>query len=330
MLNGSRAGAAMMLIAVSLAGAVKADGKCTLRQIGELTVAPGSLVPVIQAEVDGKPVQMVIDTGSSATSLTKRTAAKLGLTVKQLDYEKMYEGRGEETVGEVGIKSFKVGPLAANNLNLMISGEGSEGGELGIQFLRQSDIEFDLPEGKVRFFKPEGCEGDQVVYWGKAYAVAPISTNNNLGEIDVWVKVSGQPVLAEMATGMDRSVVTPAAARFSMTGPATRTTLGGNAVEGEVATFESFSFGDETIRNAKIGVADLFRKDRQVLVGSRIATEVVHRPDMVLGADFFHSHRIYISKSQNKVYVSYMGGPVFDTRSAAPANESAAGASKSP
>jgi hypothetical protein len=35
---------------------------------------------------------------------------------------------------------------------------------------------------------------------------------------------------------------------------------------------------------------------------------------MLLGADFFRSHRVYVAKSQGKVYVSYVGGPVFETR----------------
>ena len=35
---------------------------------------------------------------------------------------------------------------------------------------------------------------------------------------------------------------------------------------------------------------------------------------MILGVDFLRSHRIYISNRQRKIYASYMGGPVFDTR----------------
>ena len=31
----------------------------------------------------------------------------------------------------------------------------------------------------------------------------------------------------------------------------------------------------------------------------------------LLGADFFRSHRVYVARGQRKVYVSYMGGPVF-------------------
>jgi hypothetical protein len=32
---------------------------------------------------------------------------------------------------------------------------------------------------------------------------------------------------------------------------------------------------------------------------------------MLLGADFFLSHRIFVSNEQHKVYFTYNGGPVF-------------------
>jgi hypothetical protein len=32
---------------------------------------------------------------------------------------------------------------------------------------------------------------------------------------------------------------------------------------------------------------------------------------MLLGADFFVSHRIYVSNAQHKMYFTYNGGPVF-------------------
>lgn len=33
---------------------------------------------------------------------------------------------------------------------------------------------------------------------------------------------------------------------------------------------------------------------------------------MLIGADFFLSHRIYVASSQGKLYCTYNGGPVFD------------------
>ena len=45
--------------------------------------------------------------------------------------------------------------------------------------------------------------------------------------------------------------------------------------------------------------------------GSRIAREIDGLPEMLIGADFVRSHRIYVALGQRKVYFSYLGGPVF-------------------
>ena len=33
--------------------------------------------------------------------------------------------------------------------------------------------------------------------------------------------------------------------------------------------------------------------------------------DMLIGADFFRAHRVYIARGQKKMYFTYQGGPVF-------------------
>jgi hypothetical protein len=81
--------------------------------------------------------------------------------------------------------------------------------------------------------------------------------------------------------------------------------------------FPSFSFGDETIKNARLDIGELFGADKEVYTGARLPEPTVDAPAMLLGSDFFRSHRVYVALSQRTVYVSYMGGPVFQTRAAA-------------
>ncbi len=40
--------------------------------------------------------------------------------------------------------------------------------------------------------------------------------------------------------------------------------------------------------------------------------------DMLIGADFFLSHRIYVASKQRKVYFTFNGGPVFNLADAPP------------
>ena len=44
-------------------------------------------------------------------------------------------------------------------------------------------------------------------------------------------------------------------------------------------------------------------------------------PDMLLGADFFRTHRVLIAYSQRKVYFAYAGGTVFPGRKGRPCAE---------
>ena len=133
------------------------------------------------------------------------------MTVKVVDYVTMYGTDGQDRLGEVGVKEFTVGPFMTRNSNIAVVGRGHQTieGVLGIQFFRQADVEFDLAHGKIRFFKAESCNGDQVVYWGSAYSVAPIYMHSSNAMIEVEVKVGDRPIRALMDTGATRSVVIP-------------------------------------------------------------------------------------------------------------------------
>ena len=89
--------------------------------------------------------------------------------------------------------------------------------------------------------------------------------------------------------------------------------IGEKRVTQSVVKLDSFAFDQEKIMNTPVTVADLFSANREVATGDRLARNVMDFPEMLLGADFFWSHRIFLAKSEGKAYVSYVGGPVFAT-----------------
>jgi len=133
-------------------------------------------------------------------------------------------------------------------------------------------------------------------------------------------------VLAALDTGASATTVTREAARkagvhleshdVAYVGPSHG--LGPKAVETYVAVFPTLNIGDETIKNAKLGIADLFGRDKEIASGSRIPRAAIETPDMLLGMDFFLSHRVYVARSQGKIYFSYLGGPVFRLKPRSP------------
>ena len=65
-----------------------------------------------------------------------------------------------------------------------------------------------------------------------------------------------------------------------------------------IAPFASFKLGDEEIRNTRL----------------RIGDPGVDTTDMLIGADFFLSHRIYVASKQHRLFFTYNGGAVFNLK----------------
>jgi len=312
---------------LAVAPAARSEATCQMQELGELPVTVAGNVTV-DAQVNGQPVRLIVDTGSAHTLLTHPAAERLGLVLRPLVGVKMYGVGGGENGASARVKELKVANLVATDFDILVTGPhplGGAQGVLGAMFLMQTDVEFDFPHEKLRFFRPKNCKGDQVVYWGTAYSVAPMIGTTD-GRIDLTVYLNGKPTNAMMDTGASGSAVTPNAAANAGVTPTSNGSsatapiygLGRDEVSSYVGLFPSFAFGDETIHNAKIEVADMFHADKEVAMDSHIPTAAADAPNMLLGDDFFRSHRVYVSLSQRKVYVSYVGGPVFSAPGAAP------------
>jgi tetratricopeptide (TPR) repeat protein len=75
--------------------------------------------------------------------------------------------------------------------------------------------------------------------------------------------------------------------------------VNGKSFETWLTHFDSLDIDGELIRNARLRIADV---------------EVPAGADMVLGADFFLSHRMYVATALRRVFLTYNGGHVFDLR----------------
>jgi hypothetical protein len=69
-----------------------------------------------------------------------------------------------------------------------------------------------------------------------------------------------------------------------------------------VARFDTVAIGNELIRDPKLRMQDYV---------ADMARSRQEPPDLILGADFLKTHRVFVSRSQDKVYFSYTGGQVF-------------------
>jgi predicted aspartyl protease len=287
--------------------------------------------------INGHDVNMLLDTGATKSMIWRSSAKALDLTVSRVGVDvKMYGVDGKDNTGIVTIRDFKIKSGVAHNIEMLASGGGDAPGKfvglLGENVISNWDIDFDFSAGKVRRFEPKNCEGAQVVsIWGSAsYSVLPLVAAPPGSDL-VWahVQIDGHPALAMFDTGASSSIVTSAAVRrlglkaeTQIESPGLSHGIANKGMKTSIATFSSLSIGQETIRNVQLRVADLFSRNLEVIGGSAIAQSVMDSPDLLIGADFFLAHHVYLARSQDKIYFSYKGGPIFqrEAKSAEPAD----------
>jgi hypothetical protein len=176
------------------------------------------------------------------------------------------------------------------------------------------DTEYDYAHNAVRIFKPDGCAGPDVVYWGGPYSEVDQIRNEFFG-----VNIGGRVLEGAFSSGDEASFITSEATRrlSVKVQPAGLLPMGMlvevsvKPIEVSIATFDDVGVGDEHIKNAALAVGDVFSDNTSTFTGSHLQQEIIYRPEVVLGADFMRSHRIFVAPDQHKIYFSYEGGPVF-------------------
>ena len=313
---------------VSLTPCEPAAAGCKLVKLAELPVTMRGR-PSVPVSINGHTTSMIVDTGSWKTMIWRPAAASLDLKLTSAHMTN-YGAGGEDSVDRVRVRDFTLAGYTVHDFDMYAAGRGQAGeaaGFIGEDLLSRIDVEFDLQAGAIRLFTPEGCQGDQVVYWAASYSMVPLLRppgNTNWPVANV--SVNGHEALALFDSGASNSTITTSAIkRPGMSPENTPTSAGsgrgiaGKAFATDIATFETVTVGQESVQHAQLMIADL--SNRTIRTGSLIPQDVVgnpdlleREPDLILGADFFLAHRIYIARSQKKLYFTYRGGPLFQPR----------------
>ncbi len=298
---------------------------CKMIEIAEFHVDPKSRTPIVDGEIDGKPVKVMFDTGGFSL-IPRHEADRLGLVLTPTN-AKVFGIGGESDLYSTQLKQLKIGKFVVPGMQLPVAGDEDVAWTaslvLGDDFFSQVDAEFDLPDNAVRLFKPQGCAPAQLIYWGAAYSQAPLlAWARDHAAIQTTALVNGKRVLAELDTGspvttMDATTAAAAGVEHIATGVAMQGS-GHYARDSWVGRIATFALGDETVKNVHVQVADLRSDMSYAVTGSKLAQRLDDAPSLLVGADFFRAHRIYIDVRDHLILFSYSGGPVFQPEEAGP------------
>jgi hypothetical protein len=315
--------AALAAVILILGFASAASAACQLQQTADYKLTMDGNRALLDGAINGQPVRFMLDTGAFTSMLFPSAVARLGLKAYVIDELNIYGVGGGAKAARASVRDLKLGNAVAHNVDLLVNKHDWGGapyvGLVGEDILSQGDLELDLADGAARLFRPKDCVGEQVAYWAKNYDVTPLVPSQERGAVQIYVMLNGRRILAELDSGADTSIVTSGGAAIAGVTPHTEGVrqagqtggLGPHLVQTSLAVFPTFTIGEETIKNAKLAIADMFAADTEVPLGSRLGVSVVNTPQMLLGADFIRAHRIYVARSQGQVYFSYNGGPIF-------------------
>lgn len=304
---------------MSLSAAAPAAAACQMLQIAELDVTVQNNMPVVPVTIDGQSVQMILDTSYTRTQVSRSAAKDLHLKLRP-SVVSFYGPRGLDVADMAIVRDFAFAGSMAHQFSIYVTGQvGSTGnvvGVIGEDVLSHFDIEFDLRSRKIRFFAPKDCKGDQVAYWAHDYFVVDL-THTAVPDLPLFdVMLDGRKVLATLSSGDPQSTVTTQALGLSGIKPESAVQAAG-AMEGvsekpinsSVVVIPSLTIGQETLQNAKLRIAGPYSRYGMARFESQLDHRAFVEPDLEVGGDFFLAHRIYLARSERKIYFTYNGGP---------------------
>ncbi|MFZ0549639.1 MAG: aspartyl protease family protein [Steroidobacteraceae bacterium] len=322
------------LAALSLSSGV-ATAHCQLQPLGALPVDLAGLRPTVSARINGLEARFMLDTGAYYSIISDDAVAKYQLPVRSVSTRAFYIRGvgGSEGARLATVNSFEFIGVAVHKVQFLVIDQpfGDDyAGIFGQNLLRFSDVEYDLANGSVRFFKPTGCGQQPLAYWAVStpYTAIELEPTDSMEDHLVGAAtINGKRIRVWFDTGAPRSFLSLAAAeRAGITPDSPGVTFlglvggigpGRNKVWS--APVDSFRLGGEKVQHTHLLISDIDS-------GHRIGEVGDDMPEMLLGADFFLSHRIYVAYSQRKLYFTYNGGPLFNLS----LPQSAPGAQKQP
>jgi tetratricopeptide (TPR) repeat protein/predicted aspartyl protease len=282
----------------------------------ELPVTISGTRPIIGAKVNGKEARFLVDSGAFFSMISDAAAAEYQLKIGSAPFGLTISGIGGSTIpGLATVKIFTVANIDIPHVEFLTGGSDSGDGTIGLlgqNFLQHWNVEYDLARGMIRLFRDNDCNGKFLAYWvvkdDLPYTETRIEKTTPLAPHTVaHGYINGQKIRVMFDSGAFASMLSLKAAKRAgvnvdspgvVDGGVTYG-IGRSLVKSYIAPFSSFKFEDgEEIKNARLRVADVN----------------LETADMLIGGDFFLSHRIFVANNQNKMYFTYNGGAVFDLR----------------
>jgi predicted aspartyl protease len=297
-----------ILIAAALAsligGCARSSGPadaqaCVVGKAAEIPISTAFGFVSAPATINDRPATLLVDTGSERSLVTPAAMGSYHLREDPHRTTTIQGIGGGFTAHDAVLKSFGIGGLELldqrASVGALPTARGisvQADGLLGADWLRDFDVEIDLPHKVMSLYRVTGCSGDYLPWAGAKTSV--IAQVYRQGLILLPVEIDGHPVTAVLDRGANGSLITEAAAeRFGLEASAlTRDGSGrSSGVDGAVTPTHRHQFAQMKIGGAVYATPTLSVGAVRLPVG-----------DMLLGADWMRRNRVWVSYATRHVF----------------------------
>jgi hypothetical protein len=268
--------------ALGLLIAQPAMAACSLKT-QPITIKLLAFRPTVDVKVNGKPATFLLSTVAPVNLVSSKFAAAQKLASA---------GAGANGATVVKATQFEFAGATLKDVPLVESNALSDvDGAIGQSILHQGDVEYDLGGGKVQLAKAEGCDTVDMAYWvkeGQTYYIMPLAPAGNDLATKTEVVVNDVKLRATFNTGIPYTIISEKAAEkagVKVTDQGVKPLDQTGSTKTWIGTFADVKIGDEDIKNAPLEI-----------------TRTNDDYDVMLGADFFSAHHLYVSNSQQKIF----------------------------
>jgi predicted aspartyl protease len=277
----------------------RAEAACRMRPLLELPVTMVGARPAVPVWINGVEGQFLIDSGAFYSMIAPSALARFGLSGALVPRGQVGGVGGRVAAQSTVAEDMALGGFAFHHVPfLAVEGAGAGlSGLLGQNVLGVADVEYDLAHGVVRLIRPEGCGADMPTHWsgGRVRSLDLLPWSSALNRrTQAYGELNGHKIRLIFDTGAARSIMTlETAARAGVTPLSRGVTFAGrsrgigqDSIDTWMGSFDRFAIGGEVVQPVRIAFGGLEVGDT----------------DMLLGADFFLGHRVYVDNGRHKLY----------------------------
>ena len=283
-----------VLLAAGIAGPA---WSCALQQVAELPLQTVfGTVPLVTADINGRPAKLVLDTGSNVSVLNSMAADRLGVAWDENDPVEVVGLGGTGRFFTATVQNLALGDDVTQDVQMAVA-HGLPpmiDGVLGTDVLAGYQLDLDMPHLRLVLYDAQACP-DAAPSWSAPFTRLPVEQQQS-GHLVTPVELNGRRLLGLLDTGASKTIVGTAAALDAgvaraalLTGPMNRALSfgGGNLVVSQ-RRFQTLKVGSDVLDRPALWVGNL--------------------PDfaaaLIIGGDYLATRRIWLNLGAGQVFVT--------------------------